>query len=155
MPLPLYWKHLLVRTPLEGWAKSVQHMLAGLKVLRHPGLREVYREDGRIDRVLWALLRLDSNCVDVGAHLGSTLSTLTRLAPKGRHWAFEPLPQKADWLRKKFPDVEVRQLALSDTPGRVTFTENLTRPGFSGLRATVGAKDRGQEVSVEVERLTT
>ncbi|HVK10329.1 MAG TPA: FkbM family methyltransferase, partial [Gemmataceae bacterium] len=121
MLLPLYWKHLLVRTRLEGLAKSVQHTLAGLKVLRHPGLGEVYREDGRIDRVLRALVRPDSNCIDVGAHLGSTLSTFTRLAPRGRHWAFEPLPQKADWLRRKFPEVEVRQLALSDARGQVTF----------------------------------
>jgi FkbM family methyltransferase len=153
MLLPLYWKHLLVRTRLEGLAKSVQHTLAGLKVLRHPGLGEVYREDGRIDRVLRALVRPDSNCIDVGAHLGSTLSTFTRLAPRGRHWAFEPLPQKADWLRRKFPEVEVRQLALSDARGQVTFTENLTRPGFSGLRATVGANDRVRDVTVQVERL--
>src|SRR4029077_771836 len=118
MMLPLYWKHLLVRTPLEGLAKAVQHKLAGLKVLRHPGLREVYLEDGRIDRVLKALVRPDSNCIDVGAHLGSTLRALVRLPPKGKHWAFEPLPQKAEWLRKKFPDVAVRQLALSDAAGR-------------------------------------
>jgi FkbM family methyltransferase len=153
MMVPLYWKHLLVRTPLEGLAKAVQHKVAGLKVLRHPGLKEVYLEDGRIDRALKLLVRPDSNCVDVGAHLGSTLSPFLKLAPKGKHWAFEPLPQKAEWLRKKFPDVEVRELALSETAGRATFTENLTRSGFSGLVATIGAKDRVREVSVEVDRL--
>lgn len=149
----LYIKHLLVRTPFEGPAKAVQHLFAGLKVLRHPGLREVYLEDSRIHRALQRLLRPDTNCVDVGAHLGTTLSTFCKLAPRGSHWAFEPVPQKADWLRKKFPNVAIRQCAASEIDGQTTFVENLTQHGNSGLKETVWASGSTRKIDVEVRRL--
>jgi hypothetical protein len=42
------------------------------------------------------------------------VSLLMKLAPDGRHMAVEPTPEKARWLRKKFPEVEVRAEALDD-----------------------------------------
>ena len=35
---------------------------------------------------------------------------MLKRAPRGSHWAFEPIPAKAEWLRKKFPEVEVREI---------------------------------------------
>ena len=52
--------------------------------------------------------------MDIGCHIGSMLSTILRLAPRGQHWAFEPTPSKAAWLRAKFPEVEVREMALTE-----------------------------------------
>jgi hypothetical protein len=124
----------LVRTPAEAAAKRMRRLLWLPKLLLHPGLREVCLEDRRMERVVRRLVRPDSNCIDVGAHIGSTLRLLLRLAPRGRHLAFEPLPQKAAWLRKKFPEVEIRTAALGAKSGAVSFVENLTRPGFRGLR---------------------
>jgi FkbM family methyltransferase len=148
----LYWKHSLVRTSLEGLMKKARHIWQGIRVLRHPGLLEVWLEDGRIERALRRLVCPDWNCVDVGAHLGSALSLFLRLAPRGKHLAFEPVAEKAAWLRRKFPEVEVYQAALTDTPGQTTFVENLSRPGFSGLRAA-GGSDRTREIAVTCERL--
>ena len=70
----LYWKHLFIRTPVEGVAKKLQHGLAFWRVVLHPGIREVYFEGGRLDRAMARLVTPASNCIDVGAHLGSTLS---------------------------------------------------------------------------------
>jgi FkbM family methyltransferase len=81
------------------------------------------------------------------------LSLLLRLAPRGRHLAFEPLPQKAAWLRRKFPEVEVHAAALGASSGEVSFVENLTRSSFSGLRARPGATDVTREITVRCERL--
>ena len=145
----LYWKHLFIRTPVEGVAKKLQHGLAFWRVVLHPGIREVYFEGGRLDRAMARLVTPTSNCVDVGAHLGSTLSLLVKLAPRGRHMAFEPVARKAAWLRKKFPEVDVREVALGNTSGKVTFSENLSRPGFSGLRAPTDVNDRVREVEVQ------
>jgi FkbM family methyltransferase len=149
----LYWKHLLVRTPLEGVAKRLQHWLKGFKVLRHPGLQEVYREDGRIGQAMRRILRPWSNCVDVGAHIGGTISLILNLAPKGKHVAVEPLARKAAWLGKKFPEVQVHQLALGDTAGKIKFCENLSRPGFSGFQGDPASGDRTREVLVDCARL--
>ena len=38
-------------------------------------------------------LRPTSNCLDVGAHRGLILEHFPRLAPFGRHIAYEPLPE--------------------------------------------------------------
>ena len=64
------------------------------------------------------VLEPDSDCLDVGAHAGSVLAELVRLAPEGRHVAWEPLPEFAERLRRAYPEVEVREAALSDEAGR-------------------------------------
>jgi FkbM family methyltransferase len=124
-------------------------MSAFWRVVGHPGIKEVYFEGARLDRAMARLVSPTSNCVDVGAHLGSTLSLLVKLAPRGKHMAFEPVARKAGWLREKFPEVDVRDVALGNTSGKVTFSENLSRPGFSGLRAPTDVNDRVREVEVQ------
>jgi FkbM family methyltransferase len=118
-------------------------------------LRDIYLEGERIERVMRGVIKRRSNCVDVGGHIGSTLSRIVKLAPDGRHFAFEPLPQKAAWLRRKFPEVDVRAVALSNVAGAVNFFDNRSRPGFSGLRAAGGPQDCIHEVTVECDRLDT
>jgi FkbM family methyltransferase len=147
----LYLKHLMIRTPLEAPARYAQRLMKVRKLLRYPELIQLHLEGERIARVLGRELRADSNCIDVGCHIGSMLSMFLRLSPKGTHWAFEPVATKATWLRKKFPEVEVREVALSNQPGFATFYEDLTRPGFSGLRRPDG-KDRSIEYQVECAR---
>jgi FkbM family methyltransferase len=137
----LHWKHRILRTPLERPVRTLRAAGETLALLRHPELAPLYREEHRLDDVIARCVRRDSHCIDVGAHIGATLSTLVRLAPQGRHLAFEPLPEKARWLARKFPEVDVRVLALSDRPGVVDFAEDLRQPGFSGL---IFAGDRGQ-----------
>jgi FkbM family methyltransferase len=93
------------------------------------------RLDDQHQRLLMSFcLAADANCVDVGAHSGTLLSEMIRCAPEGRHIAFEPLPHKAAELRRAFPDVDVRELALSDEPGESEFVHVATNPQLSGLR---------------------
>ena len=99
----------------------------------------------RVDRVNWetnrTLLRLlshvlreDSCCIDIGAHTGFVVDLFCRLAPKGDHVAFEPLPELAAALRAAYQSVEVHTLALSDETGEADFVHVVTNPGYSGLR---------------------
>jgi FkbM family methyltransferase len=99
------------------------------------------------------LTRRDANCIDVGAHIGSMLSLIMELAPEGQHMAFEPMPEKTEWLRKKFPEVEVYAKALGAEPGHASFSINQTRSGFSGLKAHGVGADRFTEIEVEIARL--
>src|SRR5579885_1102681 len=51
------------------------------------------RRDNAAIRLLFSfVLHADSICIDVGAHQGSMLSDMVRVAPLGRHIAYEPLP---------------------------------------------------------------
>ncbi|MFW2388211.1 MAG: hypothetical protein ACN4G0_07740 [Polyangiales bacterium] len=99
-----YFRHLLLRTPLEK-PDLLLHDVAKLTALvRHPGLFNVQVERAALRAAMRRLItRSDATCIDVGSHIGSMVSLLLELAPAGQHMAFEPMPDKAKWLRKKFP----------------------------------------------------
>jgi FkbM family methyltransferase len=148
-----YLKHLVVNTPIEGFAHRVQHALTLPRRARNPELSSIHEEPGFIESACRMLLRPESNTVDIGAHLGSQLGRFVDLARFGSHLAFEPVPYKARWLRRKFPRVDVRELALHEVEGRQTFFVNESRPGYSGLRPHLAGTDVLREITVEQQRL--
>jgi FkbM family methyltransferase len=112
------------------------------------------RDMEHLRAMLAAALAPDANCIDVGAHEGAVLADMVRLAPRGRHIAYEPLPHLADRLTGRFPDAEVRRAALSDMNGEASFVHVVTRPGWSGFRERpYPAEERTQRITVEVQRL--
>jgi FkbM family methyltransferase len=89
---------------------------------------------GHIRRLMAFALEPDSCCIDVGAHRGAILAEMQRVAPVGRHIAFEPLPHLCTLLRETFPEVEVHQTALSNRSGRADFAYiHGPSEGWSGL----------------------
>jgi FkbM family methyltransferase len=72
--------------------------------------------------------------VDVGAHQGSLVDEMLRVAPQGRHIALEPLPHLAAHLREMYPDLTVHQLAASNRTGTTTFAHVRGAEGWSGLK---------------------
>jgi FkbM family methyltransferase len=134
------------------------HVIHAARRLRRRFLPAHVRADIRDTELVVALMeevvQTDSDCLDVGAHEGSVLAELVRLAPDGRHVAWEPLPEFAERLRRAYPDVEVREAALSDEAGRREFAHVLAEPGWSGLvaRPTPGG-GRVETIVVETERL--
>lgn len=106
--------------------------------------------------VIAATLRPDGQAIDVGAHTGSILREIVRVAPRGNHLAFEPLPYCCDQLRRDFPAVEVRNAALSDETGTTSFIHVEAAPEYSGMRerAYPGYEDAPRRVlTVRTERL--
>jgi len=86
-------------------------------------------------RLLAFTLGPNDNCIDVGAHRGAILTEMRRVAPGGRHIAFEPIPALAELLRREFPGVDVHAAALSDAPGQSEFAHvRGAAEGWSGLR---------------------
>jgi FkbM family methyltransferase len=128
-----------------------------LRALTNAGLRRDLRDHEAMKLVLAVALAPDSNTIDVGAHEGAMLRDLVRLAPNGRHLAFEPIPELRAKLERDFagvPGVEIRSSALSDVTGDSTFQHVVTAPGYSGLKRramTVGEEVR--EIRVRTERL--
>lgn len=124
----------LVGSPVQGAAERVRDLKNGLTARRNPDLRFILAE-GRLTRqLLRRYLRPDTNCVDVGCHLGAILNDMVTLSPRGTHHAFEPVPYKAEWLKRKFPGVEVHQMALSDRHAIDSFYVNQSSSAFSALR---------------------
>ena len=113
------------------------------------------RDNSLMMQIMSHVLTKTSNCVDVGSHHGDFLEQFLRLAPLGSHVAFEPLTYLAERLRHRFPTVDVRQAALSDSNGWATFHHVVSNPGYSGLRQR--SYDRRGEVvetiQVETQRL--
>lgn len=92
------------------------------------------RDDKNTGRLLRRLLKKDSSCVDVGAHVGTFLERFIQLSPAGKHYAFEPLPLLASGLRTKFPTVEVHSCALSNRAGMASFYHVPGLEAWSGLQ---------------------
>jgi len=106
--------------------------------------------------ILATVLRADSNAIDVGANEGMVLEAMTRIAPGGKHIAYEPVPELHDDLIKRFPNVDVRQAALYDAAGTASFTHVLDLASRSGLRQRSdldASPDRLHQISVRTERL--
>lgn len=146
------FKSMLIRTPAEAPLKALRTAWELRQLWGHPELHAIYTEGMVVDRVLRRIVDADSNCVDIGCHIGSTLSQLLELAPRGNHAAFEPIPNKAERLRRRFPEVEVLEVALADHAGEATFYINTKRSGFSGLQRH-GDEGEHQALTVRTARL--
>jgi FkbM family methyltransferase len=142
----------LIGTPLQRPAQWVQQLRGRKHRREHPELIEWFLEGERTEQVLQRVVQRDTHCVDIGCHIGSFLHRLTQLAPAGSHHAIEPVPEKAAWLRRKFPGVTVVQCALGEADGHAEFFVNAAHSSYSSLkpRTIDGAL---QAVQVQVRRL--
>ena len=131
------------------WEPSIKRALFSLTGSKN------YLYDALTVEIMSRTLSRDSNAIDVGAFEGGMLQHILRHAPRGRHFAFEPLPDRYAKLRRSFPSVEIYPYALSDTPGSASFHRVLRAPALSGLvpRSDLASDERVQEFAVEVETL--
>ena len=81
-----------------------------------------------------SVLEWDDVVVDIGANNGSLLRRFVKIAPLGSHIAFEPLPYFSKYLRAKFPTVDVREIALSNSTGKIEFFNFFSSPALSTLQ---------------------
>ena len=144
-------KSLLVSTPFEEIAKQLRWAARMRHRMKYPELWGLYSEERWIKRILQTRLTKTSCVVDVGAHLGSFLNTSMKLAPQGRHIAFEPSPTRCPLLRRKFPQATIFEIAAGEQNTDATFAEDRRLPGYSRL---LTASDKDVETyQVQVRRL--
>lgn len=135
------------RAGLEPQLRAVQN------ALRSPEERRNIRDDENLAVVMASVLRADSNCIDIGANVGSITDEIRRLAPRGHLIAVEPLPDLAADLRRRHPEVEVICCALSDSAGERTFIREIDAPARSGFRRQGTDASETSELQVDVRRL--
>jgi FkbM family methyltransferase len=93
--------------------------------------------DAAAQRIYNRVIKSDSNCIDIGCHKGEILDQFLKFAPRGSHFAFEPIPAMFQKLQEKYshhPNVHLFDCALSDHTGSATFQYVSNAPAYSGLR---------------------
>jgi len=139
-----------------GREEQVLELKGRLREAFDEHLRRASQDDHAMRVVLATVLRADSNAIDVGANTGAVLESIVHIAPAGHHIAYEPIPELHEDLLRRFPGVDVRQAALYDSAGTVSFSHNLEQPAYSGLRQRSDvdtSRDGLRQISVATERL--
>lgn len=137
-------KRLLIGSPWEETARRAHHALT-----RNRG--SLY--DAQTIAIMRRVLRRDSNAIDVGAFEGGMLKHIVRLAPRGKHMAFEPLPDRFEALKASFPGVEVHPYAVSDRAGTSDYFRVRQFPALSGLRPPWRSEGAVETIRVATETL--
>jgi FkbM family methyltransferase len=111
--------------------------------------------DAQTIAIMRRVLRPDSTAIDVGAFEGGMLRHMFRFAPQGRHFAFEPVPEKSRELERAFPQARVYACAAGAQHGTATFHFMLDHPALSGLnrRLETFPNENVREIEVPMESL--
>ena len=113
--------------------------------------------DRLTNKIIKTVCKADSVCVDVGAHNGKILSMMMEAAPASAHYAFEPIPELFQLLKRKFRrNAKVYCVALSDRKETASFNLVLTDMAYSGLnKRAYDKKEKDTYIFVETELLDT
>ena len=104
--------------------------LAGERLFQGP----FSKYDFQTFSVLKRSLRTDSTCIDIGANVGHVLRQMIKAAPKGNHYAFEPIPDLVTRLRARYSShARIFELALSNENGESSFMYYKDAPALSGF----------------------
>ena len=85
------------------------------------GLKRDRIDNQNLHLLLTSALTEDANCIDIGAHKGGLLAEMVRVAPCGKHIAYEPLQFLHAYLVDHFPTVDVRLAAVSNEEKEASF----------------------------------
>jgi FkbM family methyltransferase len=145
----------LVRLGKEDDARQALGRIREARSAFSPSWRRELRDEHALAVVLATALRGDSNAIDVGANVGAVLESIVRIAPAGRHIAYEPIPDLHEQLVSRFPGVDVRRAALSDVAETTEFSHVLDAPAYSGLKQRELPPGSGEvkQIVVRTERL--
>ena len=106
-------------------------------------------------KIMQIVLEEDSTFIDVGCHKGELLDEALKIAPKGKHYAFEPIPYLYKKLVSSHGNVAIiKNVALSDKRGTSTFQFVKTNPAYSGLKKrSYPKKEDIEEIEVVLDTM--
>ena len=136
LPIREVLKNMISGTPFERIARQAYHAFnpPPPSPSVDPTAQKNTAYDEQTVEVMRRSLSDDSNCVDVGCHNGAILKEMLRFAPRGSHYAFEPLPDLYQQLIQSFPGVKIFDVALSDSVGKASFNYVVSNAAYSGLK---------------------
>jgi len=142
-------KTVIKRSPMAPLAVSL-YGLALPSGKRESKLRSL-RYDLQTVEVMRRHLRQDAACIDIGAHEGEILRSMTKLCPRGQHVAFEPIPHLAARLRARYPGVAVHEAACGAQAGVANFVLVENAPAYSGLRPRIYDRPDAKLTTIQVQ----
>ncbi len=146
-----FLKEMIKGTPMEPFASFI------FNLINPPAASVITNKQNNActNQIMSRVITKHSNCIDVGCNTGDFLNHILQLAPLGYHYAFEPIPRLASRLRKRFPNTDVRQIALSDLEGETTFWYVVNAPALSSLKppSCHSHKPITELITVKTERL--
>ncbi|MDT8411631.1 MAG: FkbM family methyltransferase [Vicingaceae bacterium] len=107
-------------------------------------------------KIIKKVILPNSNTIDIGCHKGEILCELIKHAPKGKHFAFEPIPNFYTLLIEKYGnEAQIYPYALSTENKQTTFHYVKNAPAYSGINKRKYAIDNPviEKIDVEVKRL--
>ena len=121
----------------------------------HLDVTKNLKYDRLTKKIMEKVIKADSNCIDVGCHKGEILQIIHHLAPKGKHFAFEPIPLFYNQLKINFNTIEIYPYALADENKTTTFQYVKNAPAYSGIKKRKYAigNPEIEEIEVEVKKL--
>ncbi|MDO8209857.1 FkbM family methyltransferase [Conexibacter sp. CPCC 206217] len=141
-------RRLVLRSPFAPQARRAARLVESRYARRDR------RDNEALELLVSAALAADASAIDIGANEGRVLQEIMRVAPAGRHIAYEPIPGLAADLRRRFPAVDVRCAALADEQGEADFTHVKSHSGYSGLKQrTYPGQEELEQIRVRIERL--
>lgn len=129
-----------------------------LRKLQVSGLLEFKFED-MLENIYSKIINAGETVVDVGAHNGRhTKAFLSKTGPSGRVFAFEPIPEKQNYLSKniKASNFNLIKCALSNENGQTSFFVahgSLEESGLKKRIYTDPSKVTPKEITVELRKL--
>jgi len=126
--------HILSQNPLASRAqRSVVHWAKELL-----SVPDAYYSMGQLYRKI-----KPKAVLDIGSHVGRTVIKILDYMPDAKVHAFEPTPRSVAILRnrmRRYPNVMVHELALSDVTGTTKFFHNLGEQTNSLLENSLSGK---------------
>ena len=122
----------------------------------HLDLTKNLEYDRLTKKIMDLTIKSTSNCVDVGCHKGEILDIIIKLAPKGKHFAFEPIPNLYELLKQKYSTrVSIYPFALASHDGLTTFQFVKNAPAYSGIKKRKYDIDNPEieEIKVKLKKL--
>ncbi|MFM7023119.1 MAG: FkbM family methyltransferase [Flavobacteriales bacterium] len=122
----------------------------------HLDLTKNLEYDRLTKKNLKQVVKNNSNCIDVGCHKGEILDSMLKLAPQGKHFAFEPISSLFSNLQSKYKEkATIHPYALSDKNGKSVFNFVKNAPAYSGInkRKYDTATPDIEEIEVELKTL--
>lgn len=135
---------------------GIKELIKSVLMFLHIDMTRNIRNDRLTLKIISEKLTATSNGVDVGCHKGEILDYFLKYAPKGKHFAFEPIPELSKNLELKYgASVKVFDCALSDENSKTTFQWVKNDPAYSGLRQRKYRTENNdiEEIEVDVKKL--
>ncbi len=113
---------------------------------------QAFHENNRELAALLSTAAPDAITLDIGANIGLTALTIATATPRGHVFAFEPLPQNAEFLRENVRANRVQNVTVVEAAvgGRDGESVSMTVPVCGAHAAVIRSPEHKQSASVTV-----